>query len=139
MSVDRQLITYLPEVLKDYREFKLIMGVEQPELETLWDVLVDALDDQFIWDATENGVNRWESILKLYPKASDSLDDRKFRIIAKINQQLPFTITSLHQQLINLCGNDGYTVELQNALHKLIVRVALTRKANYEDAEKTAA
>jgi len=134
--LDRLLINYLPEVLREYREFKAITSAEQDEMDTLWDALANALTDQFIWDATENGVKRWEAILKIYPKASDSLDDRKFRIIAKINEQSPFTITSLNQQLTNLCGADGYTSILQNTIYKLIVRVALTRKANYDDVEK---
>lgn len=134
--MDRKLIDYLPPILKEYREFKQIMGTEQDEVSALWSASDNALNDQFIWDATENGVKRWEGILNLYPKASDTLGDRKFRILTKINQQSPFTLTNLKQQLTTLCGEDGYVVILLNNLYKLTVRLALTRIANYDDVKK---
>lgn len=129
---ERQLIDYLPLYVANYREIQAIMAAEQPEVLNLWQALQDVFDDQFIWDATENGVMRWEKILGIVPKATASLGERKFTILTKINEQLPFTMRALQQQLSNLCG-DGYSVELQHAIYKLIVKVALTSKSNFTD------
>lgn len=39
----------------------------------------------------------------------------------------------LVHQLTTLCGKDGYTLELKNEEYTLLVKVALTAKANFED------
>lgn len=110
--MDRRLLDYLPPVLRNVPEFKALMAAEQPELEALWQGVEDAFADQFIDDATKNGISRWEGILSIIPKGTDSLDTRRFRIKTRLNEQLPFTLPVLKQKLAHLCGNDGYAVEM---------------------------
>ncbi len=130
--MDRNLIDYLPQVLKDVREYKSIVAAEEPELVDLWAALENALKDNFINDATENGVLRLESILKIIPKAADTLEDRKFRIKARFNEQLPYTFRTLQERLTTLCGSDGYTCELFNDTYTLKVRIELIVKGQYD-------
>jgi len=129
---NRKLIDYLPQVLKDVREYKSIVAAEEPELVDLWTTLESALNDNFINDATENGVLRLESILKIIPKAADTLEDRKFRIKARFNEQLPYTFRTLEERLTTLCGEDGYTCELFNDTYTLKVRIELVVKGQYD-------
>jgi hypothetical protein len=124
---------YMRTALKEIREFKVIANAENAEINALWQALEDALNDQFINDSTEHGVKRWESILNITPKGSDTLDFRKFRIITRLNEQLPYSYRAVEQQLKTLCGEDGYSLELQNSKYTLRVRVALTAKSNYDD------
>ena len=131
--MDRNLIDYLPPVPKEVREFQLIMEAEQPEISDLWDTHTDALNDQFIESSTENGVFRREQMLKISPKSTDTLDDRKFRLLTRENEQLPFTMRGLERQLATLCGDDGYNVELQGDIFNLIVKIALTAKSMFND------
>ena len=42
--MDRQLLDYLPEVLKTYAEFRELARVEQPAVAELW----DAIDDEHL-------------------------------------------------------------------------------------------
>ncbi len=133
--MDRKLIDYLPQVLKDVREYKSIMQAEESELVDLWTALENALKDNFIDDATENGVLRLESILKIIPKAADSLEDRKFRIKARFNEQLPYTFRTLQERLTTLCGEDGYTCELFNDTYTLKVRIELFVKGKYDTVD----
>lgn len=133
---DRKLIEYLPECLREVKENKAILTMaEQPEMENLWGAVDDVMNDQFILDATENGVSRYEAIMKIAPKANQSLDDRKFAILTKNNEQTPFTFASLKQKLGLLCGEDGYCVTRDVKNKILTVRVALTSKNNYGDVE----
>lgn len=129
---DRNLIDYLPNAERDIKEFDAILTkAEQPEIAISWGAIDNALKDQFVEDATENGVSRWEKILNIFPKATETLDSRKFTILTRINEQLPFTITTLKEQLKTLCGEDGYEVTMDDAgVH---VGVALTAKSNYND------
>lgn len=131
---DRNLIDYIPPFLKNVREYKVILeDVEQPEMVSIWNAISNAFNDQFIIDATENGVSRWEKILGIIPKATLNLKERKFTILSKINEQLPFTLTTLEEQLKILCGEGGYSVNLNTNNYTLDVKIALTAKNNFED------
>lgn len=129
------ILTYIPPVLRDYKEYKAIATAINPELNLLWQAIEDALNDQFILDATKNGVERRESILKVIPKGTDTLDERKFRLIARENEKLPYTYRAIQQRLIKLCGQDGYTLTVSNNTFTIKVRVALANKSNYGDVE----
>jgi len=132
--LDRRLIDYLPQILRDVREFKAIYDDgQQPEIEALWRVFSDAMNDQFVTTATENGVRRWENILGIRPRGTDTLDARKFRILARLNEQLPYTYRTLENMLAALCGADGYAMDLQADIYTLSVKVGLIAKENVDD------
>lgn len=131
----RNLIDYLPRFLQEIREFQAINGTEQPEFANLWGDLGDVLNDQFIGTATENGISRWESMLGIKPMASDSLEERRFRVLTRVNEQLPYTITGLKRQLETLCGIGNYEVVLNSGAYTLSVKVGLAAKKNYDDVE----
>ena len=63
--MERKIIDYLPLCIQDFAEMTAIMDSEQVEIERLWGSSEDVLNDQFVVDATENGVKRWESISEL--------------------------------------------------------------------------
>ena len=133
---ERNLIEYLPENLREVKENHAILTMaEQPEMVNLWDAMDDVLNDQFILDATENGVSRYEAIMKIAPKANQTLDDRKFAVLTKNNEQPPYTFAALKKKLELLCGEDGYSVTRDVKNKVLTVRVALTSKNNYGDVE----
>ncbi|MDF2989444.1 MAG: hypothetical protein K0R50_4954, partial [Eubacterium sp.] len=114
MDREINILNYLPEFLTEFREFRELAAAENPELLSIWGILEDVLKDQFVADSTENGIKRWETILKIFPKGSDTLDIRKFRILARLNEKLPYTKRTLERQLTVLCGEDGYSVNLKN-------------------------
>ena len=132
---ERNLIDYLPSIIRDVQEYQAIMDTEQTEMVDIWQAVGDVFADQFIVDATENGVSRWEKVLNIVPKATLNLSERKFTILSRLNIQLPFTITRLEQLLFNLCGENGYTLMLQLMEYRLFVQVELTAKQNYVDVK----
>jgi len=135
MATDRKLMNYLPLFMQEYFEMQKIMETEQVEIDRLWLEAENALADQFILEATESSVKRWESMLGVSPKDTDSLDERKFRILTKLNQELPYTLRKLIQVLTNLCGVDGYSVELNAAEYHIEVKLAVSNASNYSEVE----
>lgn len=133
--MDRKLIDYLPLYVQDYAEIKAIMDAEQINVEKAWTDAENVMCDQFILDATENGVKRWESIVGIVPKANLTLEERKFQVLSKLNWQLPYTIESLNRALTTLCGENGYTLMLDADRYELMVKLALVNK-NFVDAVK---
>jgi len=135
MATDRFLIDYLPHYMQEYMEIRTIMQVEQPEIDTLWDAIEKAFADQYILDATNYGVSRWETMLGIHPKDTDTLDERKFRILTRLNSELPYTITKLNEALTTLCGEDGYSIDLQPENYHIEVKLALSNESNYSEVE----
>lgn len=133
--MDRQLIDYLPQVLKEVREYKAIMEAEQPEISDLWDELDSALNEQFLSTMTEYGVSKWEDILNIVPQATRTLEERKFLVLVRLSEGVPYTVRSLAQKLASLCGEDNYTIELNAATYSLTVEIALVARNSFDDAE----
>ena len=133
MATDRLLIDYLPPFVQEFQEIKKIMEVEQPEIDNLWESCGNALNDQFVLYATENGVRRWEKIMGIAPKDTDTIDERKFRILSKMNQELPYTLYKLKEALTTLCGANNFSINLQPEIYHIEVKLALSNANNYQD------
>ena len=106
--MERKLIEYLPYVVRDYSEFQGLTAGEQPEFEQAWNRADELLDNQFVLTAGNLGLSRWEEILGIVPKATDTLDDRRFRVLTRLNEELPY---------------------------ELIVKIGLAAKRNFSDVE----
>lgn len=137
MVKEVDLLSYQSNIIQQIREFKVLSKVENPKLECVWHAVEDAIDDQFATSLTDNGCKRWESIMEINAKDTDDLDFRRFRILSKLNEQLPYTYRMLELQLRTLCGDDGYTMVLNNNEYTLVVKIALTSKNKYSDVEFT--
>lgn len=131
--MERKLINYLPYIVRDYAEFQGITGAEQPEFETAWAAIEDILSNQFIKTAGNLGLSRWEKILEITPKGTDTLDDRRFRVLARLNEELPYTLPQLRVILENLCGPGNSSAEVTD--YTLLVKVGVAAKKNFEDVQ----
>lgn len=128
----RKLIEYLPPFIQKYREIKAIMDAEQVILVKTWEDAEALFANQFIQTATEDGIARYEKILGIIPKGTHTLDERRFNVLARMNEQLPYTLESLHNMLSSLCGDDGYTLSLDSNAYALSVKLALSNESNIQ-------
>lgn len=129
-SID--LIGNLPNVLQNSLEMQTIMSAETPKVMALWEACEIILDDQFILQATENGLARREEMLEITPYATDTIDDRRLRILARYNENIPYTRKTLENLLESLCGEDGYTLEIITREFTVNVEVSLNVKTQVE-------
>lgn len=126
--MDRQLIDYLPEILKKYAEFKELAKVEQPQVEELWDNIDRLMLEAFVQDESEIGAGKWEHIMNIEPFDTDTLAIRNLRIHGRMLEDVPYTYRFLRNQLEALCGAGNYTMVLVNDDFLLKVRVSLKQK-----------
>ncbi len=106
--MDRKLLDYLPPVLREVMDMKVINGANEPEISLAWDVLAMVLANQFLETADVQGVSVWEKELKIFPKDTDTLELRKARIKAKWNLKLPYTMPWLKSWMTELFGADRH-------------------------------
>lgn len=135
MQREVNILDYLPSLIAQTDEFSAIGAAENEQVNDLWAAHKNVYNNQFIATLDENGCERWEKILDITPMGTDTLEDRRFRIAARINADIPYTYKQLQNMLASLC-NDDYTMELQNEDYKLIVRVALSAQRQYSEVEK---
>ncbi len=107
MCVDRELINYLPPVLREVAEFKAINRANEPELLLAWEALEQVLGDQFLDSAGPQGVALWEQELRIRPKDTDTLELRKARVKALWNMETPYTLPWLQKWLGDACGAEA--------------------------------
>lgn len=103
---------YYPSVISNAKEFIAIAKAENPEFDKIWFVLWKWMLNTFVFDVDEDGASRWEKMLNIRPHQTDSLEDRKLSILAKINNALPYTHRRLEQILDALCGPKTYDILL---------------------------
>lgn len=132
--MDREIINYLPPILREVEDFKAINAAENFEFTKLWKEISAILDNCFLSTASESGVERLEKILGITPKGSDDLNVRKFRLYAALSESTPITLSSLKRQLADLCGEDGFSINLSG--FTLSVALALDVAKLYDEVEK---
>ncbi len=125
-----QTINYLPLVLQDIREFKVITSCDDVENSEINICIEKLYNDQFI-STTEKAIKRYEDMLGIVSKGTDTLEDRQFRILAVYNKQLPYTKTVLERNLANFCGNNGYHLNLDYVNKILTVKITLIAKSMF--------
>lgn len=133
--MDRNLIEYLPEFLRNFQEIEFLTNKEQAQAERLWKTLESIWQNQFIDTLDEEGCSRWEGILKIHYRGYRSLKERRDAILSKMAEQRPFTIRALRRALMALCGEDGYEVDLLPQDYALRVRVRVAAKTTNRDAQ----
>lgn len=127
--------SYLPPVVKEAREFKQIAKSENPEFQLAWDKVDLVWANQYIMDCTIDGVLRWENMLNIMPLKSDTLYDRKLRILTYVNKVPPFTIRTLINFLLPICGEDHYHIDLDLETQTLTVTLVDVRDTQIEETK----
>lgn len=98
---------------------------------------IEAADqDTNITTSTENGIKRREEILKVNPKDTESIEDRRFRILIKWYDSYPYTFRDLINRMDNLLGQGNYTIVIDNDTQEMMCRLELKKRAMYDEFVK---
>ena len=100
------LLSYLPQFLREYEETKSALDAENPEFELLWEQAGEVLNSSFIDRADEYGIKRFEKLLGILPDAESDLETRRSAVKVKWLSKLPYTYRMLLKQLEIICGED---------------------------------
>lgn len=114
---------YLPARFKNIKEFYDFCIAQDPEFDNAQAIREKGINNTFPQDVDIDGAKMWETALGIKPNASDTLEDRRFRILTKLQQRTPYTWAQLHKMMKALCGEDGY--ELKKGYFTLMVYLAM--------------
>ena len=98
-----KIIEYLPSVLAEIREFKVLGEAEDLQLDNLKTEINSLTNELFVTTAERVGLDRWEKILNITNSSTD-VEFRRFRILSRLNS---FGLT-LNQRLSSIVGSGNY-------------------------------
>ena len=116
---DIDIAQFLPPVSRDSRDMQEIMRVENPEFILLWEIMADLLDNQFIPTMGELGLSHWEWILEVLPQDTDTIEDRRNRILRLLAGTRPYTVEKLQEMLDATFGRGAVGVDLNENLYEI--------------------
>lgn len=110
MARDIDLLGYWMPILRQLKEFKEIAKTETPELRYILEAIERTQNNMFIETADEYGIKRFEDMMGIYPEAGASLEARRFNVLVKWNDKVPYTEKELYNRLISICGDNNFSV-----------------------------
>ena len=116
---DIDISQFLPPVSRDSQDIQEVMRIENPEFKLLWDIMADILDNQFIPTMGEFGLSHWEWILEVLPQDTDTIEDRRNRILRLLAGTRPYTVEKLQEMLDATFGNGAVGVDLDENLYEI--------------------
>lgn len=95
-----RMIEYYPMVIKKILDFQALINAEGHEIDALKATIVRILDEAYLTTMSEKRIAQWEQILELTHSNTDSLEDRRTAIIARIRGQGKLN-TALINSIVN--------------------------------------
>lgn len=106
-----KLIEYLPNFMQDIKEFKELFSAEDIEIEQLKIAIKKIFSEIIVKTAESYGLDRYEKIYNIQNNTTD-IPVRRYMILSKINNKLPYTENWLKNKLNNTIGEDNYTINI---------------------------
>ena len=111
--MERKMLAYLPNVLREVRDFQCLAGQYQGAFETLWRLERETEDNFYLFTADKRGLVHWEAILGIVPREGASIEERRQVVAARISQTTPYCWRTFLAFLTALVGSEeGYTAQL---------------------------
>lgn len=120
-----ELALYLPPFLRDYAELRETLSTEELTVGTAWTDVQHVWDEQFIQTCSETGISHWERMMQTAPEPSDSLQDRRFRILVALSGR-----GTIQAFLDNVCGTNNYFLKMEQGVpYRLTIGLAVKSEA----------
>ena len=101
---------YLPTFMQKYNEPVAALKAEEPEFLLVWKAADRVLYNHFISTADDYGISRFEKLLGILPLPEDTLESRRERVRSRWFKSIPYTLKTLINKLITLCGDRDFTI-----------------------------
>ncbi|MGE7021985.1 putative phage tail protein [Solibacillus cecembensis] len=123
------LSKYYPSTISDFEEFIEVANVENTNFNRVKVQLLQLFSMRFVHATDEIGIARWEKMLKLKRRPTDTLETRQIKVVAKINNKLPYTWRSLQQLLSSIFGENNFQINLDP--QDYILELLIPSEQNY--------
>nr|DAL98061.1 MAG TPA: tail protein [Caudoviricetes sp.] len=127
------LLIFAPPVSRDSHDMQELYKTDGAELQELWDVLCDIFCNQFIRYMTGYGLKQWEFIFDVMPKATDTMQNRRRRILQLLMGTRPYTMRSFQAILDNIYGKGNIIINVDENKYEFWMTIAADMLSNSRD------
>lgn len=113
----------IPPHLLEMTEFKIIEAVSEALISELEDEIQNVSNDILIGTSTEYGVARREKITGLTKIDTDTLDERRAKVLAKWYDVTPYTEETIRAKLDTICGAGNYILEIDTENDVVTIKI----------------
>ena len=125
-----------PEIILEIDEIKAIYDAEEDVGTAVTKEIENTDLDIAISTATENGIARREKVMGIKAQDTDTINDRRFRVMIKWYDDYPYTLNDLLKRMDNLLGEGKYTIAVNTDDMTMRCLLELTRKQMYDEFAK---
>lgn len=125
-----------PEHIEGIKEIKAVYDAEEIIGIKFEDAVQETKDNIHIETARISGIERREKILGITPLDTDSIEDRRFRILTQWYDNYPYTFPDLINRLNNILGKENYTLVVDYENLMMVCRLELKRRTMYDELVK---
>ena len=131
------ILSYLPFHIRKLKEYQNLSITEDAEIEKLFNEIDRLYDNAFISTLDESGCERWERILGIVIRDTDTIDFRKMRIKSFLVGQLPYSLNKLKSILNAMCGGENqYELTIDYTNYAVNILIELTSQALFEEFKR---
>lgn len=127
-----KLIEYMPQYLKNIREFQEIFKSEDEQLEYMSNLIAKMLTEVIVKTADSYGLERYEKIYNITDIAT-TIEARRTNILLKMNNRVPYSKKWLTNLLDAVIGKDKYILSIDESTYSINIEMSLT----YSEAAET--
>lgn len=125
---------YWADVFGKLREAQEIAKSVNPEFDLLYEKIRDFINDCFIETARESVLARWEKIVGVVPLSTDTLEERRNRVLYLLQITLPYTERRLKKVfLAQIVGEGNYQVTVDPIASTIEVLINPAKQAQWND------
>lgn len=125
---------YWANVFGKLREAQVIADSLNPEYDLLYEKIRDFINDCFIETARESVLARWEKIVGVVPLSTDTLEERRNRVLYLLQITLPYTERRLKKVfLAQIVGEGNYQVTVDPIISTIEVLINPAKQAQWND------
>ena len=125
-----ELMNY-PDHIDNIEEMHYIAQVTDEWATKLEKDVQELNDNIMVLTSDEEGCKRREAILGIVPLDTDTLDERRYRILLRWYDTYPYTENDLTERLTRLCPDGEFNLTVDYDQLTVDVKLGLTNKKNF--------
>lgn len=95
-----------PVIIKEIPDIAQIYRINDRQITDL-DAAMEQLENNILPDTmSQEMLEKWEKLLKLFPRPDDTLDERRMSVKRKILERLPYSYRVIQRRIRELCETD---------------------------------
>ena len=128
-----EYIKYIPLEMQNIKEYNALGATGDIELGTAKNDMNAVANNHNLSTLNEYGCTRMEKIMGIETDVTKSVEARRFTIIAKANNTIPYTLRTLQRKIETVLGNNKFRVSLENETYTLTISLFLENQSKMDE------